>query len=312
MKKELKKKAKIKLKNPKRLLLFLLIIIILFVVVFKNKSTIKIKENLSFVINNEDVINKLEHQPLVKENIVYLSFNDVKNCLDANIYKEDEKILTGNSRKIAVLKLNNRNIEINGSNIQLKGMAFKDDNNIIYLPISEMQNVYDMEFSYIPEYKNMILDSFSQKQEKAITSKSVLLKSEMNNSSSNIEKIEKENWGIYISEQNGWAKIRTQNGNIGYIKNKNLIDHTVEREQMQEVNKEVNDVTLEKDITKENIKKYEDRKNVIDQILIQTVAKKQEAIRVIYKKDKEKNKYKRFKLEATAILKECGITVIFE
>ena len=312
MKKELKKKAKIKLKNPKRLLLFLLIIIILFVVVFKNKSTIKIKENLSFVINNEDVINKLEHQPLVKENIVYLSFNDVKNCLDANIYKEDEKILTGNSRKIAVLKLNNRNIEINGSNIQLKGMAFKDDNNIIYLPISEMQNVYDMEFSYIPEYKNMILDSFSQKQEKAITSKSVLLKSEMNNSSSNIEKIEKENWVIYISEQNGWAKIRTQNGNIGYIKNKNLIDHTVEREQMQEVNKEVNDVTLEKDITKENIKKYEDRKNVIDQILIQTVAKKQEAIRVIYKKDKEKNKYKRFKLEATAILKECGITVIFE
>ena len=42
-------------------------------------------------------------------------------------------------------------------------MCKKDE--IIYIPISELQNVYEMEYTYIPEFKNIVIDNYSKKLE---------------------------------------------------------------------------------------------------------------------------------------------------
>ena len=120
MKQNIKKKKKFKLrvKNPKRLLIFLSIIIILFLLLFANgKEHIKQKENISLIVNNEDITNKLDNEIVLKDGIQYLSLEDVKKCLDENIYQEDKNIITTSERKVTVLQLNNKKIEINGSNI---------------------------------------------------------------------------------------------------------------------------------------------------------------------------------------------------
>ena len=306
-----KKKFKIRVKDPKRLLIFLCIIIILFLCIFaRGKEKVKQKDYISLIVNNEDITSKLENEIIIKEGIEYLSFQDIKKCLDENICQEDKNIITTSERKVTVLQLNKKKIEVNGSNVEISGSAFETETGIIYLPISQMQNSYDIEFSYNIEYNNIVIDSFSSKVEKATLKKDASVKENNNNSSYTIEKIKKGEKVTYISEEKGWAKIKTTNGNLGYIKKKLLKDFAVEREEIttQEITEEPK---YKKDITKYDIKKYKNRKKIITQIIEEVVKKKYNVIKIIYTKNQEDDSFKKFKLEASAMLKECGVTVLY-
>lgn len=312
MKQNIKKKKilKLRVKNPKRLLIFVCIIIILFLLPFANgKEKIKQKNYISLIVNNEDITNKLDNEIVVKDGIQYLSLEDVKKCLDENIYQEDKNIITTSERKVTVLQLNNKKIEINGSNIEISGSAYKDDKGIIYLPISQMQNSYDVEFLYNSEYKNFVIDNLSKKKEKATLKKDISLKEKMNKSSLTLEKLKKNDIVVYVLEEKGWAKVKTANGNLGYIKKKLLKDFVIEREEIkqEEITEEPK---YKKDITKSNIEKYKNRKKIISQIIEEVVKKKYNRIKIVYK-NKETDAFKKFKLEASAMLKECGVTVVY-
>ena len=306
-----KKRFKLKIKDPKRLLIFLLIIIILFILLFvRNKENIKQKSYISLIVNNEDMTSKLENEIIIKDGIQYLSFEDVKKCFDENIFQEDKNIITTSDRKVTVLPLDKNKIEINGSSIEITGSAFKSEEGILYLPISQMKNSYDIEFLYNAEYNNIVIDSFSSKVEKATLKKDVSLKEKMSNSSDTLEKLKKDNTVVFVSEEKGWAKIRTANGNLGYIKKKFLKDFIIEREELKQEQTTV-EPTYKKDITKNNLEKYKNRKKIISQIIEEDVKKKYNSIKIIYK-NKEKDSFKKFKLEASAMLKECGVTAVYE
>lgn len=312
MKQKKKKRiVKLKIKDSKRLLIFLTIIIILFLcVILKNRERIKQKDYISVIINNEDITSKLENEIIIKEGIEYLSFEDVKKCLDKNIFQEDENIITTSERKVSVLKLNKNKIEINGSNIDISGSAFKTEQGIIYLPVSQMSNSYDIDFSYNVEYSNIVIDSFSKKIEKATIKKDTSLKEKMSKSSYTLEKLKKDNIVIFVSEEKGWAKVRTSNGNLGYIKKKLLKDYVVEREEIKQQEINIKNPKYKRDITKEKIEKYSNRKKLIQQIIKKAVNKKYDSVKIIYSKE-ETEEFKKFKLEATAMLRECGITVLY-
>ena len=265
---------------------------------------------ISLIVNNEDMTSKLENEIIIKDGIQYLSFEDVKKCLDENIFQEDKNIITTSVRKVTVLPLNKNKIEINGSSIKISGSAFKSEEGIIYLPISQMKNSYDIEFLYNTEYNNIVIDSFSSKVEKATLKKDVALKEKASNSSDTLEKLKKDNTVVFVSEEKGWAKIRTANGNLGYIKKKFLKDFIIEREELKQEQATV-EPTYKKDITKSNIEKYKNRKKIIGQIIEEVVKKKYNSIKIIYK-NKETDSFKKFKLEASAMLKECGVTAVYE
>ena len=307
-----KKKFKLKIKNPKRLLIFIGIIIILFLIIFANKKeNIKQKDYVSLIINNQDVTGKLQNEIIIKDNLQYLSYEDIKNCIDENIYQEGDNVITISDRKVTYLQLNKNKLEINGSTIQIAGQMFKNEQGKLYLPISQMQNSYDIEFLYNPEYKNIVIDNFSSKIEKATIKKDISVKEEMNNSSATLEKLKKDDVVVFVSEENGWAKIRTSNGILGYIKKKILKDFVIEREEIKTENSITEEPKNKKDITKSNIKKYKNRKSIIQQIIKDAVNKNYNSIKIVYSKDKEEENFKKFKLEATAMLKESGITVVF-
>ena len=305
-----KKKFKLRVKDPKRLLIFVCIIIILFLLPFANgKEKIKQKEYISLIVNNEDITKKLDNEIVVKDGIQFLSIEDVKKCLDENIYQEDKNIITTSERKVTVLQLNNKKIEINGSNIEISGSAYKNDKGIIYLPISQMQNSYDVEFLYNSEYKNIVIDNLSKRKVKATLKKDVSIKEKTKNSSDTLEKIKKNDIVVYVSEEKGWAKVKTANGNLGYIKKKLLKDFVIEREEIKE-EKITEEPKYKKDITKSNIEKYKNRKKIISQIIEEVMKKKYNIIKIIYK-NKETDAFKKFKLEASAMLKECGVNVVY-
>ena len=269
-----KKRIKLKIKDPKKLLIFLSIIIILFfLLISKNKENIKQKNYISLIVNNEDITSTLENEIIIKEGTEYLSFEDVKKIFDKNIYQEDENIITTNDRKVSILQLNKNKIEINGSNIKIEGSAFKTEKGIIYLPISQMQNCYDIEFSYNVEYSNIVINSYSKKVEKATLKKDASIKEKMSNSSDTLEKLKKDEAVFYVTEEKGWAKVRTANGNLGYIKKKLLKDFVVEREEITQ-EEITQDPSYKKDISKSNIKKYKNRKKIIENNIEEDVKKK--------------------------------------
>ena len=82
------------------------------------------------------------------------------------------------SKKIASLELDSSELEINDAKKQIKGKAFKQENNIIYMPLSDLKTVYNMEFMYNEEYKNIVIDYYTKKLEKAYVRKTVLIKQE--------------------------------------------------------------------------------------------------------------------------------------
>ena len=128
-----------------------------------------------------------------------------------------------------------------------------------------------------------------------------------------MDKVEKGNWLIFIEEENGFAKVRTQNGIIGYTKNKNLTNFVTEREDFNQSSNEDNladDKTLEYDISKKDISTFEKRKNIINLILQEAIKNDKICVKIL-NNNAEEDKYNRFKIEATLILSECGVKIKF-
>ena len=311
-KKVVKKKRK-KTNNKKLLKIALILILLIIILVIIKKQENEVSDKTKLIISNQDVTESLENDIIIKEEIIYLSFEDMKKFLDANIYQEDEDlIITTSDKKVANLELDEDQIFINGSKISIEGQSFKDEQNKIYIPVSEMKNVYDIDLSYNKDNNIITIDYYSKELIKAYAKKNITIKSEKSKFSKALEKVQKGNWLIYISEEDGWAKVRTQNGKIGYVKYKYLTNFVTERENMKlESNTITNQEYLEKDITKENISTYKKREKLINTILKDAINKEYIAVKIKYKKDFNEY-FERFKLEVKPILKECGINVVFD
>ena len=218
-------------------LIIIAIIIVIFVigllvnefVVFDNNKT------TNLVINNKNVTSNLKQQILIEDNIIYLSESDIANFFDKYIYEEKEtnQIITTYEKKIAAIGFEDNKITINGSDKNIYAHAIKRDG-IVYLPISEMKDVYDIEISNIEKTKVITMDSLEKEQKKAIVTSDTSVKSSTNFISKTVDRIKRGECVVVIASNNGYTKIRTENGKIGYIKSNQLENEFIVRESMEE------------------------------------------------------------------------------
>ena len=307
-----KKKIKIKRKNKNSKKIFLVIIaIIIIIFIIKNNKKEEISTKTRIIIQNQECTSQLQNDLIRNEDVIYMSLEDIKNLIDNTIYQEKDLIITSSDKKIATLKIDKDNVKINGSKITIKGKPYKTEQEKIYLPISEMKNIYDMDFIYIDKSNTVTIDYYSKELKKAYTRKKVAIKSEAKNNSRTIQKVKKGDWLVYISDENGWTKVRTQEGNIGYVKTKKLTNFITERENMNtNENSKVIDKYLRKDISKKDISTYSKRQKVIESILNEAINKEYFGVKIIFKDDQEGKE--RFEIESEPMLKECGIKIVFE
>ncbi len=199
-----------------------------YIIVGKNKT-------INLVINNRNVTENLKTGILIQEGEVYISKEDLGNFFDKYIYEDTEnnQIITTYNKKIAEIGYDTNTININGSDKTTYTHAIKQ-NDITYLPIEELKEVYDIEVSYKEEPKVVIIDSLSKKQEKAVVSSNVSVKSSTKFISKTIDRVKKGQVIYIISENNRYSKVRTENGKIGYIKSSKVTNKVTVREDMQE------------------------------------------------------------------------------
>lgn len=211
----------------------LLIIAGVILVVSPNFKKDPNEEKINFIINNNNVTAKLKHDIWMNENdIVYASMEDLENYFDGQIYydKQNNQIITTSDTKVAVLSLEESKMVINGSEVRLVSGAVKKEGNF-YLPISEMGKVYNVEINNINN-KVITLDSLDRELVKADLTKNVSVKYNTKCIAKTVDKVKKGSKVVIISEKDGFSKIRTENGKIGYIKSDKLTNKTTVREKL--------------------------------------------------------------------------------
>lgn len=231
-------------KKGKKVFLIFFIIILLAVMAVGTLFVIKVAPNYkktgyedktNLVINFSNVTGRMKQELVIEDDVIYLSFNDIMNYYDNNIYYDSQynQIVTSSDTKLAVLKLNENKMTVNGKTEKIDGSAIlKDD--IYYLPISEMEEVYDVKVSKLDN--NVVIESLDRELVAATTSKKISIKTKATFFSRTIEKVA-EDENVYVAKvegnslPDGWVKVRTQNGNIGYVEEKYLTDKNVVREE---------------------------------------------------------------------------------
>ena len=230
---EMEKKKKIIIRTG----IVILVLIVLFIIAMIANNYIILGKNktTNLVINNNNVTTDLRNEIIQEDGVIYLSENDIANFFDKHIYLEEEnnKIITTYNKKIAEVSLEDNVININGANKNTSAHAIERDG-VIYIPISEMTEVYDIEIGNIEETKVITMDSLDKEQKKAVVSSNLAVKSSTRFIAKTIDRIEKGDSVIVISSDGKYARIRTENGKIGYIKANKLTNEYLVREDLTE------------------------------------------------------------------------------
>ena len=199
-----------------------------YIILGKNKTT-------NLVINNTNVTGNLKQDVFIDGDNIYLSKQDLSNFFDKYIYEDEEnnKIITTYEDKIATIGFDENEIEINGSTVATYAHAIEKDDSI-FIPITELKDVYGIEIEYIADTDIVTVDSVAREQKKAIANGNLAVKSSTNFIAKTVDRVKKGDYVIVISDDGKNAKIRTANGKIGYVKSKKLANTVVTRQEIEE------------------------------------------------------------------------------
>ena len=264
-------------KNNKMLKRMLILLAVLFVIVFiliKAEDFIKeqqASDKISVIINNSNKTERLKNDIRVEDGVIYMSIDDMKNFFDKYIYIEDEinEIVTTYDDKIASIGFESNKLTLNGSTKKTSAHAIKE-NETVYLPISEMKDVYDIQIDNIADSKIIVIDSLEKEQVQAKTKSDVSVKAKKEGFSKTVDKIEKDNQVIVIKNNNneisekGWTKIRTQSGMLGYVKTSKLDEITTTREAKEQTKQITGKVDMFWDYYSQYVKAPDRTGQVID------------------------------------------------
>lgn len=224
-------------KKIKKILIIIIAIILIGTIAYNISNNIIVDKNksINLVINNKNVTSNLKKEIIIENDNIYISKQDLGNFFDKYIYEDTENnnIVTTYNNKIASISLEKNKININGSTKNTYAHA-ENKEGTIYVPITELEDVYGIEIKYLPDSKVLTIDSTSKEQKKGIITKNVSVKSSAKFISKTIDKVKKGSYVIVVSEDKGYTKIRTENGKVGYVKTNKVANTVVVREEMQE------------------------------------------------------------------------------
>lgn len=218
-----------------KVIVVMLALLIIGFIAIKAETLIKEKTDgkINLIINNNNVTSRLKNEVKIDDGIIYVSMDDIKNFFDKYIYIEEEtnEIITTYDDKIASIGFDANKLTLNGSTKKISAHALKD-NDAVYMPISEMQDVYNIELKNIEDTKVITIDSLDREQISADTKSKMSIKSKGRFFSKTVDKVQKGETVILVDngQDSGWTKIRTQKGKVGYVKANKLTDITTIRE----------------------------------------------------------------------------------
>ena len=220
-------------------LIFLAAIIGVCYVAKHNYIRDEIKDKTNFILNNGNITKDLKAEVFVQDGIAYMSKQDIENFFDNTIYYDEkyDQLITSAEEKVAALPIGKNEIQINSSTVKLKAGALKKED-IYYVPISELGNVYNINVEYVEENNRVVVNSLDRAYIVATAKKNISVKYKPTGISKTVAKVEQgENVSIANRSEypvpEGWTRVRTKNGILGYVKINTLGENNTIREAIE-------------------------------------------------------------------------------
>ena len=316
------KKRKIKI-NKKKFIprVGLIVLIFMIIIIGINNSSKKevpvIKPKL--IVDAIDVTESLSHNIYIdKNNVLYMSIDDIKNIFDKNLYLEEDtgKVITTSGTKTAAIDINNNTMEVNSASLLLGNGIIKIED-IIYIPLSEITNIYNIEVK-ASENTAVVLSLY-----KALTTvsanKNISLKEDTGLFSKTLQEIKNGQELIFIenAENNSWYKVLTYEGNIGYVKIKEVSEKKQIRINMDESDFSTKETDLNnaieltsRSLKTDNMKDFSSRKKIIEDTISSIISKEKYTVKLNLKNVEVESKLlERFIIELIPRLKEIGASL---
>lgn len=166
----------------------------------------------------------MKNSPVLQNEEIYLPIDFIKNYIDKYIYwdEEENKLTITNQNNVIRMKTDDLQYFVNNEPLELDLPIYNIDG-VAYMPQAFLQDFYQLQFVY-NEQTNM-LSILKEDYKKATISKKVKIRKEPTKKSPYFEKLEKGDIVyFYENEQNGYIKIQSESGYVGFIP-KNLLQN---------------------------------------------------------------------------------------
>lgn len=208
--------------------------------VIKRNYIVSKIDQTNLIINNSNATSSLKNNVYIKDGVVYVSKPDIYNFFDNTIIYDEKynQVVTTSSTKIASLPIDSKQIQVNSSNTTIKAGAIILDE-VAYVPISELDEVYNIKTTYVESEDLVYIDSLDREQQTATLKKDSSIKYKPTIISATLAKA-KQGDTLTIANRsdypvpNGWTRVRTENGTLGYIQTGKLNEFKTIREKAEE------------------------------------------------------------------------------
>lgn len=233
---------KIKIQTKKFIRNIIIGIVALFIVAFiiniaPGFKRNKFKDVTNLIIGDTNVTEKLIY-PIYKDErkALYISKEDVQGLIDKTLYYDENNnmIIATSNVAVASIKIGETTKNIDGTNIDMLYKVIIKDN-IIYIPIEEMEDIYNIEVKYIGETNTMIIDNLNKSMIKAEANEDTTIRYKQRALSKKVGTLEKgETVSAFYTSSKGWRLIRTEEGKVGYVKANTLTNEYILRQDMEQ------------------------------------------------------------------------------
>lgn len=175
----------------------------------------KYTDIVKLIVDEVDITEKLKHDIYINDNgTIYISEEDVKELFDTTIYHDEKynQIITTSETKVANIVIDEKQMIVNNSEVSMLDSIIRINNNI-YLPISDMSIVYNINISYVENTNKVIIDKLDQGMIKAKVSEESNIKYKPRGLSKNVGTVKQgETVSCFYTTSKGWRQIRTEDG----------------------------------------------------------------------------------------------------
>lgn len=183
---------------------------------------ILIDNNEMFLVIEDNMI--MENNSIyLKEENIFISLEIINKYIDPNVFydKQEEILIFTFEDKVIRQKLKDNYYTIN-SQEELPAKVMENINNIIYIPLETIEDIYNMNFDYVKDSKAIVL-TFKDREilnGEIILSKGTLREAPTIQSATYLKDLEVGTILKIYEKVGKWYKVRTELGIVGYIEEK--------------------------------------------------------------------------------------------
>lgn len=207
-------------------------------------------DRTNLIINNSNVTNSLKSDVYIENGVIYLSRGDIANFFDSSIYYDEKynQIITSSYDKLAAMPIGEKQIEINSSNATIQASVIEKDDTY-FIPFSALEDVYNVKVNYSETTNIVTIDSLDRDYNIATATKNSSVKYKPSIFSKTVAKVEQGESYIIANREDypvpeGWTRVRTEDGILGYVKTNRMGEVNTIREAMEEKEKIEGSVSL--------------------------------------------------------------------